>query len=316
MEWMELTIDTTTEGCDLVANVLYEAGVAGVVIEDPEDARDLMRQKGEWDYIEAGALNTKGDVVVVKGYLPADDSLDRRLDMVKMGLDGMTRGYVSLGTLQFSTDSVEDEEWAESWKKFYKPLRIGQNIVVKPPWEHYQPGERDIIVTIDPGVAFGTGTHESTALCMELMEKNISKGDRVLDIGCGSGILAVTAALLGARTVEAYDNQQLAVDITQKNAGLNGVGHIVKAERGDLLERVKGRADLIVSNIVADVIIRMGPLVAGHLKPGAAFIVSGIIRDRKEEVCKALLYNGMEIMEERRRNEWVALTARTGGWRY
>ncbi|MDD3298838.1 MAG: 50S ribosomal protein L11 methyltransferase, partial [Firmicutes bacterium] len=218
-----------------------------------------------------------------------------------------------LGTLLFSTERVEDEEWAENWKKFYKPLRIGQNIVVKPSWEDYRPGEGDIMVTIDPGMAFGTGTHESTVLCMELMEKYLKKGDRVLDIGCGSGILAVTAALLGAGAVEAYDLQQLAVDITKKNTRLNGVDQVIKAKQGDLLDRVRGRADIIVSNIVADVIIRMGPLVTGHLKPGAVFIASGIIRDRKEEVCKALLYNGMEIMEERRRNEWIALAARTGG---
>jgi len=123
----------------------------------------------------------------------------------------------------------------------------------------------------------------------------------------------VTAALLGAGAVEAYDLQQLAVDITKKNTRLNGVDQVIKAKQGDLLDRVRGRADIIVSNIVADVIIRMGPLVTGHLKPGAVFIASGIIRDRKEEVCKALLYNGMEIMEERRRNEWIALAARTGG---
>ncbi|MDD3298152.1 MAG: 50S ribosomal protein L11 methyltransferase [Firmicutes bacterium] len=165
MEWMELIIDTTTEGSDLVANVLFEAGAAGVVIEDPEDVRALIRQKGDWDYIEPGALNAEGDVVV-KGYLPVGDGLNRRLDIVKLRLATMPRHYVSLGTLLFSTERVEDEEWAENWKKFYKPLRIGQNIVVKPSWEDYRPGEGDIMVTIDPGMAFGTGTHESTVLCI------------------------------------------------------------------------------------------------------------------------------------------------------
>lgn len=310
MDWIEISIDTTTEGCDLVANVFYEVGAAGVVIEDPEEARAIIREKNGWDYIEPGALNIEGNVVVVKGYLPADEALDKRVDTVKKSLARMPRGHVNLGSLILNSHRVDDENWAESWKEFYKPFKIGENIVIKPSWEDYDPRRGDIVVTIDPGMAFGTGTHESTALCIELLEKWVNTGDRVFDIGCGSGILAIIAAKLGAGSVWAYDLQETAVNITRNNAKLNGVDGVVKAYRGDLLDGARNRANIIVSNIVADAIIRMGPSIPEHLTRDGIFIASGIIRDRKEEVRKALLNNGMETRAELICNEWIALTAR------
>lgn len=313
MEWMELAIETTTEGGDLAADILYDAGAAGVVIEDPEDARALVKQKDDWDYIEPGCLNTEGDAVTVKGYLPVDESLSDRLEMVRERLEALSKGGTGFGPLKLTTGRIEDLEWAECWKKYYKPLRIGRSIVIKPSWEDYVTKEGDIVVAIDPGMAFGTGTHESTALCIELLEKYITKGARVIDVGCGSGILSVVSAKLGAGTVEAFDLQAMAVDITLANARLNGVGSVVKAERADLVSLLQGRADIIVSNIVADVIIRMSPKVTGHLKPGGVFIASGIIRDREREVRDAFNNNGLETVDERRRNEWVALAATVRG---
>ncbi len=313
MDWMELVIETTTQGTDLIANILYDAGATGVVIEDPEDARVLMQQKDSWDYIQPGLLNTEGDAVLVKGYLPVDGSLNGRLEMVRENLRALPGGHAHFGSLGLTIGQVRDEEWAENWKKFYKPMRIGQNIIIKPTWEDYEPGKGDIVVVLDPGMAFGTGTHESTALCIELLEKYTGKGFRVIDIGCGSGILAITSAKLGAGSVEAYDLQPMAVDITMENAKLNGMDKTVRADRADLLDKVEGKADLIVSNIVADVIIRMCRPVAQHLKPGGLFIASGIIRDRAEEVNYALKHNGMEIVEFLERNEWRALAARMKG---
>ena len=313
MEWMELAVNTTTEGSDLAASILYDAGAAGVVIEDPEDARALLRQEDSWDYVETGALNTKGDAVTVKGYLPVDQDLRDRLELVRDRLAGLAYDNANYGPLELTTGKVEDRDWAECWKKYYKPVRIGQNIVVKPSWEDYRPKTRDIVVAIDPGMAFGTGTHESTALCIELLEKHVTRGARVIDVGCGSGILSVVSAKLGAVMVEAYDMQKMAVDITRANAKQNGVDRFVKARQADLLDRVRGRADIVVSNIAADAIIRMSPRVTAHIKPEGRFIASGIIRDTKREVCAALEYYGMTVLEEKRRNEWVALVAAVKG---
>lgn len=313
MEWMELKIDTTAEGCDLAANILYDAGAAGVVIEDPGDARALLRQEEDWDYIDPGAINTEGDIVTVKGYLAVNDSLGDLVKMVRERLSDLAIREPGFGPLELATGTVNDWDWAECWKKYYKPLRIGRNIVIKPSWEHYSPKEGDIVVAIDPGMAFGTGTHESTALCIELLEKYISKGCRVIDVGCGSGILSVVAAKLGAGVVEAYDLQAEAVDITRENAKLNGVDRVVKAQRANLLDAAKDRVDIIVSNIVADVIIRMSPRAARHLKPGGIFIASGIIRDRRREVYTSLEYYGMAVVEELSRNEWIALAAMLKG---
>lgn len=313
MDWMELKINTTAEGCDLVANILYDAGAAGVVIEDPEDARALLRQKESWDYIEPGALNTEGDIVTVKGYLPINDSLGDLVKMVRERLTDLAFCEPGFGPLELATGTVNDRDWAECWKKYYKPLRIGRNIVIKPSWEDYRPKEGDIVAAIDPGMAFGTGTHESTALCIELLEKYIFKGCRVIDVGCGSGILSVVAAKLGAGIVEAYDLQAEAVDITRENARQNGVDRVVKAQRANLLDAAKDRVDIIVSNIVADVIIRMSPQAARHLKPGGIFIASGIIRDRRGEVYASLEYYGMAVVEELRRGEWIALAAMLKG---
>jgi ribosomal protein L11 methyltransferase len=313
VDWMELRIDTITEGCDLAANILYDAGAAGVVIEDPEDARALLRQRESWDYIEPGALNTEGDVVIVKGYLPVNNSLGDLVKMVRERLSALAASRPDLGPLELATGTVNDQDWAECWKKYYKPLRIGRNIVIKPSWEDYRPKEGDIVVAIDPGMAFGTGTHESTALCIELLEKYISKGSRVIDVGCGSGILSVVAAKLGAGVVEAYDLQVEAVDITRENARRNGVDRVVKAQRANLLDAAKDRVDIIVSNIVADVIIKMSPQAARHLKPGGIFIASGIIRERRREVYTSLEYYGMTVVEEKRRGEWVALAAMLKG---
>ena len=313
MDWMELKIDTTTDGSDLVANILYDAGAAGVVIEDPEDVRALLRQTESWDYIDPGVLNTDGDIVTVKGYLPVNDSLADLVEMVRERLSDLADREPGFGPLELVTGTVNDRDWAECWKKYYKPLKIGRNIVIKPSWEDYCPKEGDIVVAIDPGMAFGTGTHESTAMCIELLEKYTFKGSRVIDVGCGSGILSVVAAKLGAGIVEAYDLQAEAVDITRENARLNGVDRVVRAERANLLDAAKDRADIIVSNIVADVIIKMSLQAARHLKPGGIFIASGIIRDRRGEVYTSLEYYGMSVVEETRRGEWIALAAMLKG---
>ncbi len=313
MNWIKLEIETTHERVDLVASILYDAGVNGVVIEDPADIIQLMEKYNNDEMIDPDLLNNCPEKVTVKGYLPADEGLHDRVEMVKDRLKELASVCECCGSLELAVDEVREEDWAESWKKYYKPIRIGNNIVIKPSWESYRTGERDVVVEIDPGMAFGTGTHETTALCIQLLEQYITSGARVLDIGCGSGILAIVAARLGAARVEAYDIQKVAVKVARENVKLNGLEQIVSVQQGDLLSRVEGRADLICANIIADVIIRMAPEVSRHLKPEGIFIASGIIRDRKQEVMDALDKEGLDIIQEFVKNEWVALVAKAEG---
>jgi len=313
MDWMELVIETTSEGSDLTANILYEAGAAGVVIEDPGDIWEIVQKENDWDYIDPGVLNLRGDKVLVKAYLPADESLGKKLTGVRNKLEEMRKKHTGFGCLKLTTGQVNDDKWAQSWKKHYKPLRIGQNIVIKPSWEDYKPRPKDIVVAIDPGMAFGTGTHESTVLCIELMGKYLAVGCRVIDIGCGSGILALTAAKLGAGWVEAYDIDETAVKAAGENIRLNGMDRIVRVETGSLLDKVQGRAHMIVSNIVADVIIRMCRTVGEFLMPEGVFIASGIIDERVADVKGAFEDSGLEIIERLGRGGWTALAARMKG---
>jgi ribosomal protein L11 methyltransferase len=313
MKWMELSINTNHEGVDLVSNLLYEVGVIGVVIEDPEDIKTLMADKDRWDYIDFDLFRLEGDDVTVKGYLPFDGTLHDKLEMLKESLQTLSKENDNLGDLELATGEVEDQDWAENWKKYYKPLKIGQNIVIKPSWEDYEEKEGDIVIVLDPGMAFGTGTHETTSLCIQLLERFVKGGHRVLDIGCGSGILAVTAAKLGAGSVEAYDIQEMAVDIAAENVRKNRVANTVKVERGDLFERVTGKADIVVSNIIADIIIKMTANVKEYLKSGGIFIASGIIKDRIEEVITVMEQNNLEIVEKLILNGWGALASRARG---
>jgi len=313
MDWIELKIETIHEKTDLVADVLYDAGVNGVVIEDPSDIRMVLDLKSEDEYIEPALLDDCPDKVIIKGYLPADESSHDRLEMVKDRSEELLLNCKCCGTLKLTIGEVNEEDWAESWRKYYKPIKIGNNIVIKPSWETYNTQERDVIIEIDPGMAFGTGTHETTVLCIRLLEKYMIPDARVFDIGCGSGILSIVAAKLGADRVEAFDIQKNAVKIAKKNTLLNDIQHTVRVQHGNLFEKVKDRADLIVANIIADVIIKMSQTIKDYILPGGIFISSGIIKDRSKEVVENLNMNGMEIIEEVVLNEWTALVAKMKG---
>jgi ribosomal protein L11 methyltransferase len=258
MEWIELVVETVHDGVELVCHVLGQAGIEGTAIDDPKDIDELVSDRTRWDYIEPEVLKRRYDRVVVKGYLPYDQDIPDKLELINQSLIGISRENSSLGQLKLTVGRVNDEDWAQSWKKYYKPMKIGKNIIIKPSWEEYRSDEGRIVIELDPGMAFGTGNHETTSMCIEMLEDVVQAGDRVLDIGCGSGILAITAAKLGAGSVEAYDICDVAVDTARKNVAVNGVGDIVKVDKGNLLSRAVGKADIIVANIIAVIIIGPG----------------------------------------------------------
>lgn len=308
MDWIEISITTNTEGADIVSEALMRAGAKGTQIIDRADVPDPSKPSGYWELIDPALIEQMPEEVIVKAWFqdaaqiaPIAESLAQLPALA--GFD--------LGGLILSSNEVLEKDWAEYWKRFYKPFRIGSHLVVRPTWEEYQAQEQDVVIDLDPGLAFGTGTHETTALCAELIEQYYT-GGTVLDVGTGSGILAIAAARLGADDVLAIDIDPLAVRTARENVEKNRLNDKITVRQGDLLEGAMGPYDFAVANILADVIIMLSDPLRRALKPGGIFVCSGIIRDREEDVRQALLQNDYRIIDTRHRGEWVAFAARRG----
>ncbi|PKM83059.1 MAG: 50S ribosomal protein L11 methyltransferase [Firmicutes bacterium HGW-Firmicutes-14] len=310
MNWLEISVSTTREAVEPVSEILTGCGAGGVVVEDPETIRELIAGN-IWDAYDIPKEILEGEHTVVKAYLPQDDNIDFRIGMVTDRLDALNRQHLpnSVKGLDFLT--VREEDWANSWKAYYKPVKIGRRIIVKPTWEEYDRKPGDLVIELDPGMAFGTGTHPTTIMCVKFLEKIIRGGETVYDIGTGSGILAITAALLGAGQVKAVDIDNVAVESATANIRQNGLEEIIGVSAGNLLEGVGSQADIVIANIVADVIIEVCPAVPNVLKQGGLFVASGIIVSRFAEVLEAVGNSGLTVKETAREGEWVSLLAAT-----
>ncbi len=311
MKWAEISIETTHEATEVVANIFHELGSSGVVIEDPA-LINSYRNSGTWEYCDIPeAQDTK--TVIVKAYLPADDRLDEKLRLFKKLIDEINCHDLDKGSGVIDYHEINEEDWASSWKEYFHTTKIGERIVVKPSWEEYQPSEDDLVVELDPGMAFGTGTHHTTAMCCRCLETVIKPGAVVFDIGTGSGILAVAAAKLGAASVNAVDLDAVAVRVAAENVVANKVDDIVSVLHGDLLTGVSGSADVIIANIIADVIIKLVPDIPSRLKEDGVFIASGIISERLGDVTAAILEQGLVVDKVLEEGGWVAMVVRKGG---
>ena len=312
MNYTQLAIETRTEAVEAISYLLMEEGAGGVEIEDPKDILMSPKSPTSWDYVESKLISDDPDTVIIKAYFPEHMNLTEKIADFKVKIDGM-REYLDVGTGTISTVHVAEEEWANEWKKFYKLTPIGKNIMIKPTWIDYTPkNEGEIIIELDPGMAFGTGTHETTSMCMELLEDHVRAGDLVLDIGTGSGILGITAAKLGAKKVIGGDLDKTAVKVANENIEENKVADIMEAKYGDLLEITREKGDIVIANIIADVIIPLSKNVSKVMKDDGVFISSGIIEDRIDEVVEAIEAN-FEIVEVRRKGEWAAIVAKKKG---
>lgn len=311
MKWAEISITTTHEATEAVADIFHDLGASGVVIEDPE-LINSYRRSGTWDYCE---LPEQEDVetVVVKAYLPVDEELDDKLRLFEGRVNELSRHNLDKGQGVIAYKEIQEEDWASSWKEFFHPVKVGERIVIKPSWEEYQPLPEEIVVELDPGMAFGTGTHHTTMLCCRALEEVVLPDSVVFDVGTGSGILAVAAAKLGARAVCAVDLDGVAVRVARENAAINHVEDKVSVREGDLLTGFTGQANVVVANIIADVIIRLLPDVPARLLPGGVFVGSGIIAERLADVTEAVLAQGLTVEKVREEGGWVAIVARKGG---
>lgn len=311
-DWMQVKVLTTTAGADLVSEILLEAGSEGTMIEDRNDVFENQRPEGQWDIIDPAIADRIGEDVKVTGYYPIDENRNNVISSIASALGRLQAltSDVDLGKLEMQVQGFENEDWSESWKKSFKPIRLGDHIVICPGWLEYEKQPDDKVIEIDPGMAFGTGTHETTGMCAALIEKYVQPGQRVIDIGTGSGILAIVAAHMGAKEVLATDLDAVAVRVAAENAALNGFGDKIDCRCGDLLDVVDVSGDVVIANIIADVILMLAKPVRERIVPNGVFICSGIAIDRREDVRRALLENDYEILDEPVKGEWAAFAAR------
>lgn len=310
MKWTEVQIQGTTETEDILTSILYDWGATGLAIEDPLDIENLSQSKMDWDFIDSSLINLKIDGLLIKAYFSEEEDLDKKVKNIKDSIEN--HPMLKAENHVITITKVDEDDWAESWKQYYKPLRIGKKIVIKPTWEDYEIKYEDIIIELDPGMAFGTGTHETTMMCTETLEEYVKLGDTVYDIGTGSGILSIVAAKLGAKKVIGVDLDPLCVKVANENIEINNVRDIVEIKNGDLLEVIEDRADIIVSNIIAEVIAGMTNDLKPYLNDSGIFIASGIILEKIELVETSLMENGFEILDIKKTNVWACIVATKG----
>jgi ribosomal protein L11 methyltransferase len=307
-KWIEVKIVTTSEAVEPVSGIFYGLDVKGVAIEDPRDI--LEREQGplSWDFADINIFEYGRDAAVVKGYFNEEDNIPEIQKYIEDKINELKDFGIDIGEGKVVIKPVFEEDWANNWKKYYKPTKIGENIVIKPIWEEYKASEGEIIVEMDPGMAFGTGTHETTKMCIEALEGYVSKDSTVFDIGTGSGILAIAAAKLGAKKVVGVDLDPVAVDSAKSNVGFNELNNI-EILHGNLMDVVEGKANIVVANIIAEVIIFLTEDVKNFIEPNGYFITSGIIKDRREDVKSKLISSGFKILEDNTLGEWCCIVA-------
>jgi len=307
MEWQQITVRTDPSAVEAVAEMFQETGAGGVVIEDPAAVRAMIAAN-VWDAYAFSEDFLNLDGVLVKGFLPVNNELASRLAELTNRLNDLNREMPdSVREVDFVR--VAEEDWANAWKKYYKPVRVGRRIVVKPTWEELTALPDDLVIELDPGMAFGTGTHPTTTMCLEVLEQYVKGGETVYDVGTGSGILAVAAAKLGAGRVLAMDIDDVAVQAAAQNVADNKTGSLVTVRRNNLLAGVTESADIIIANIVADVILKVCPDAARLTKKGGLFITSGIIDHRAEEIARQLSRLGFRLQDKKEEKDWVLFVA-------
>ena len=306
MQWTEVSLQTTHEQADTIADILYSAGAQGVAMEDPLLINQL-RNSGTWELCDIPEQQNT-EVVTVTAYYPDDDKLQERLAFIEREIKAVEERIGAKCVFRnplFRT--LCEQDWANEWKQYFHVTHIGKRLVIKPSWEKYDAKPEDLVIEIDPGMAFGTGTHHTTIMCMETLEDIITPEAEVFDVGCGSGILAIAAAKLGAKNIVAVDIDANAVRIAKENIANNGLSDAITVKEGDLLHGTEGKADVIIANIIADIIIMLLPDVAKKLKATGRFLASGIIEEREDDIRKAAAANGIKVLSVKHKGGWVAM---------
>ena len=317
MDWLELKIDTAPAGIDPVTEMLTEHGVTGVIIDDQRDFQDFMaHNQAYWDYVDEDLVKVKENLCRVTFYVENSPAGYGAIAAIRMAMHAMKQKHPEYAPLLLTMENVKDEDWENNWKQFYKPMEIGERLLVIPAWEKAEAKGR-VTLTLNPGLTFGTGSHATTRLCLTALESRIHGGEKVLDLGCGSGILSIAALRLGADSAFACDIDEKCIDVAYENAALNGIGKKQLTVRqgdatkeGALRDAIGTGYDVVVANIVADVIISLAPQVRHFLKEDGWFLTSGIIDDRADEVAAALVAAGWNIVESCTSEGWYCYICR------
>ena len=303
--WIEITIHTTNEASEIVESILLDYGSTGVAIEDPTTLEENLHddfgtivELSPTDYPEVG--------VVVKGYINELNFDDQTFNRFKDELEQLGKN-INIGEFfKIETTTIQDSDWENSWKDYFDILNIGEKFVIVPTWREYENEEDKYVINIDPGMAFGTGGHETTSLCIKNLEKYVKPHDNVIDVGCGSGILSVAASYLTDGNLKAVDLDKLAVDVSRENFALNNLENRIEVEEASLLTKETKKYDVIVANILAHIIELMLEDAYKLLEDGGYFITSGIIKDKKDELLEKMLERGFKLVEETSDNEWYS----------
>ncbi|MGK7377814.1 50S ribosomal protein L11 methyltransferase [Planococcus sp. 1R117A] len=310
MKWSELAVRTTNEAIEPVSNILHEAGASGVVIEDSEDlTKEREDQFGEIYALDPDDFPNEG--VILKAYLPVNSFLGETVEAIKLAISNLVKFDINIGSNVVTISEVNEEEWATAWKKYYHPVKISQRFTVVPTWEIYKPVSSDeLIIELDPGMAFGTGTHPTTVMSLQALEKTVKQGHRVIDVGTGSGVLAIGAALLGAKEVHALDLDEVAVRSARINVKLNKAQDKINVVQGNLLDTIDEPGDVVVANILAEIIISFTDDAFNVVKPGGRYITSGIISAKKNDVKQALEASGFVVEDVMMMEDWVTIISK------
>ena len=336
MKYIELKVHASRQGIEMLTEIFLKNGIDQVVIDDPADMEDILNKKHEydWDYIDDSVKQRLDREPTLSAYFEDSDEgramvQHLKLEIMKLKGEEQYGAYgtdANFGRLYAEDIIVDDEDWKDKWKENFKPTKVTDRIVVKPTWEEYEAKADELILQIDPGMAFGTGTHETTSLCMKQLEKYIGERTggisccaqmgtdvqmpKVLDVGCGSGILSIAAALLGCTDVLGVEIDEDAVEVAKENVALNSVEGAVKVQQGDLTKGIDYKADIIVANLMHNLVMMLAPSAKKHLAKDGIFISSGILTEKRDQVADAIKKAGFEILEIPEDGEWCAIAAK------
>ncbi len=310
MKWTELLITVDSQAVEAVTNILYEFGAQGVAIDEPIDVEKLKQDELYWDYIDEKLLEDNNEETKIMAYFSEEEkNLPEKIMDIREHIKNLKAFGLEIGSATVELSNVNQQDWENAWKQYFKPIHVTDRIVVKPEWEAYEKKSDEILIEIDPGMAFGTGTHETTSMCINQIEKNLKKGDKVIDIGCGSGILSMAAVLLGAEKAIGVDLDPVAVRVSKENIELNHLEDKIEIFHGNLTDVIKEKAEIVVANIMADIILILLEDVRAFIKDGGLFISSGIILPKRELIESKLIEKNFKIVEVETKGEWCAITA-------
>lgn len=321
MNWIKVSVFTTSQGIEPVSGRLYQLGISGIEIEDEQDFKDFLENNRQyWDYVDEELVHKMEGETKVIAYVSDDTAGRELLFSIKSTLAELKSldENDEFGRLETEIDNMTEQDWANNWRQYFHPMEIGEKVMIKPEWEELSEPTDRIVFNIEPGMSFGTGSHYTTQLCIEALERYIKPGVKMLDLGCGSGILSIISLLLGADMAAAVDIDPNAVDTAYQNADRNNIdksrykvlsGNVV-TDSDIQAEIAENKYEVVAANIVADVIIGLAPKAKEYMADGGVFITSGIIADRLQDVKNAFIENGFKIEEINQRKDWVSIVCR------